>query len=290
MRRSDHVASGVSSTVPKRQLGMALRKRREKLGMERDVPAGVLDCSSSKIGRIEAGDVGVRASELRDLLNLYEVAGQERKDLETLGKQTRQRRKRTSYGTAIPDWFRKYVNLEEGATEIKSYDTELVPGLLQTEEYARALTLASPLPPPDDVDRLVQARMARQERITGDDPADMWVVLSEGALRRQIGGPDVLRRQLEHLRALAKKPNITIQISPFTEGAHAATGFSFALLQLPNSDGLDVVYLEDLTSAHYIDNDPAEQQRYAVIWSYLTRSVLPPKESARLLVTLMGEL
>lgn len=284
------MASGVSSTVPKRQLGMALRKRREKLGMDREVPAGVLDCSSSKIGRIEAGDVGVRASELRDLLNLYEVAGQERKDLEMLGKQTRQRRKRTSYGTAIPDWFRKYVNLEEGATEIKCYDTELVSGLFQTEEYAHALISASPLPSPGDVDRLVQARLARQELIIGDDPANMWVVLSEGALRRQVGGAEVMRRQLAHLRELAKRPNITIQISPFKQGAHAATGFGFTLLSLPNTEGLDVVYLEDMTGARYVDNDPAEQQRYAIIWNHLTRSVLSPDPSAKLLATMLKEL
>jgi hypothetical protein len=269
---------------------MALRERREALGLDRDVPAELLECSESKIGRIETGDVSVKASELRELLTLYKVTGQERTDLERLGAQARARRKRTTYGTAIPDWFRKYVNLEEGASEIRSYSTELVPGLFQIEDYARALTVASPLPPPGDVDRLVTARMARQERITGANPVHVWAVLSEAVLRREVGGPDVLHRQLEHLSELADQPNITIQISPFDQGAHAATGFSFTLLKLPNADGLDIVYLEDLTSARYVDNnDPEEQQRYGLVWNHLTRSALPPEVSTEMLTTLMGE-
>lgn len=278
-----------SSTVPKRQLGMALRKLREAKGMDREVPAGVLDCSASKIGRIETGDVSVKLAELRELLNLYEVTGQQREDLEQLGKQARARRKRTTYGTAIPDWFRKYVNLEEAATEIRSYEPEFVPGLFQIEDYARAVIQASPLVPPGDVDRLVEARMARHERVFGDEPAHVWTVMSEAVLLRQVGGPGVLRRQLEHLCELARRPNVTIQISLFSQGAHAAPGFSFFLLKLPNSDGLDIVYLEDLTSARYVDNDSAEQQRYGIVWNYLTRSALSPEESADLLDRLVHE-
>ena len=280
---------GTSSTVPKRQLGMALRKLREALGLDREVPAGVLECSPSKISKIEAGDVGVKASELRELLALYKVVGRERDDLLALGTQSRTRRKRTSYGTAIPDWFRKYVNLEEVATEVKSYDTELVPGLLQTEDYARAITLASPLPPSGDVDRLVDARMARQERLTGEDPVTVYAVLSEAVLHTQVGGPEVMRNQLRRLRDLGELPSITIQVCPFQTGAHSSTGFPFILLQLPNSNGQDVVYLEDLTTARYIDNDPMEQQKYAVVWSFLTKSALTPAKSLRLIDTIRGK-
>ncbi|HEX5402769.1 MAG TPA: helix-turn-helix transcriptional regulator [Pseudonocardiaceae bacterium] len=279
--------SSTSSTVPKRQLGMALRKHREALAMEREEPARLLDCSPSKIGRIENGDVGVKSSELRDLLGLYQVKGRERADLERLGQQSRQRRKRTTYGTALPDWFRRYVNLEEGATSVRTYDVELVPGLFQTEDYARAVTQASPLPAPADVDRLIAARMARQARVTGDDAPELHAVLSEGVLRTQVGGPDVMRAQLTKLREVARLPNVTIQICPFGAGAHAATGFPFTLLRLPNADGLDVVYLEDLTAARYIDNDPMEQQKYGLIWSYLIRAALSPAKSIKLVTTLM---
>lgn len=274
------------SAVPKRQLGVALRKLREGLGLDRDVPAATLECSPSKIGRIETGDVGVKASELRDLLDLYQVAGPQRADLLHLGTRSRLRHKRTSYGTAIPDWFRKYVSLEEEAIEKKTYDTELVTGLFQIEEYARAVIFASPLPPRDDVERLVQARMARQELISGPDPMRVWAVLNEGVLHRAIGGAAVLRRQLQRLRELADRPNITIQVIPFDRGAHAATGFTFTLLRLSTTETLDVVYLEDLTSARYVDNDVHEQQRYAIVWNQLTRAALTPVESANLLDTL----
>lgn len=265
---------------------MALRRHREARGVDRETAARTLDCSASKIGRIEAGVVGMKATELRELLNLYRVTGQEREDLERLRVQTRQRRKPTTYGTAIPDWFRRYVSLEEGATEVRTYAVEPVHGLFQTEDYARAITQASPLPAPGDVDRLVEARLARQARLTSDDPVHVHAVLAEGVLHTEVGGPEVMRAQLKRLVELADLPNITIQVCPFNHGAHAATGFPFTLLRLPNSEGLDVVYLEDQTSARYVDNDPDEQQKYGVIWNYLTRAALTPTESRKFLATL----
>lgn len=281
--------TSTSSTVPKRQLGAALRLLREAKGIERDAPARLLACSVAKIGRIETGDVAVKLAELRVLLDLYEVSSAQRADLEELATQARTRRKRTEYGRALPDWFRKYVNLEEVATEIRSYHTELVPGLCQTEEYALAVTTASPLAPREDINRLVAARAARQRRMFGDDPAHVWAVLSEGALHRRVGGHDVMRRQLVHLRELADRPNVTIQISPFAHGANPATGFSFLLLKLPDTDGLDIVYLEDLTSARYVDNDAEEQHSYTEVWTALSGSALSPTDSAELLDTLINQ-
>lgn len=272
--------------VAKRQLGQALRALRERARLDRAAAARVLDCSVGKIGKIELGEVGVRATELRVLLDLYEVSDPDRTDLELLGQQSRQRRRRTSYGPAVPDWFRRFASLEEVAAEIKSYQADVIPGVMQIEDYARALTMASPLRPPGDVDRLVAARLARQERLTGDDPVRMSVILGEAAVRNEIGGPDVLQRQLAHLRVLAERPNITIQVAPFSGGAHAASGFSFVLLKLA-SDSLDVVYLEDLTSARYIDNDAVEQQRYGIVWNALRLSAMTPDESTRLLDTLV---
>lgn len=281
--------SQTSSSVAKRQLGMVLRARREELGLERTDAATALQCSPSKISRIESGHVSVSPLELSALLDLLQVTGQRREDLERIGAQARARRKKTTYGPALPDWFRRYVSLEEGATELRSYEIELVPGLAQTEEYAREVTLASPLPAPGDVESLVQARMARQALLTtGDEPIKAWWVLSESVLRRVVGGREAHRAQLARLRALADLPNVTIQVSKFTQGAHAATGFQFTLLKLPNSD-LDVVYLEDATTARYIDNDLAEQQRYGLLWSHLTRSALSTEATKDLLDTLVQE-
>jgi transcriptional regulator with XRE-family HTH domain len=277
----------VSATVPKRQLGMRLRQLREQLGLEREEAAKALDCSPSKIGRIETGDVGVKSAELRVLLDLYHVTDdEERDDLARLAGQSRGRRKRTDYAKAIPDWFRKYINLEEGATQVKKYDTELITGLLQTEAYARAITRANPLHDPHDVDRLVRARLARQKYVF-DEHIELSVVMNEGVLHRAVGGPEVMREQLEHLVEMGRRDHVTIQVIPFERGAHAATGFAFSLLRLPNDDGLDVVYLEDLTSARYVDNDPEEQQRYGIIWSHLIRSASTPQATADFLTTLL---
>jgi uncharacterized protein DUF5753/helix-turn-helix protein len=286
MRQTVAMTGTPGTAVPKRQLGMALRRHREAQSLDRDAAAGALACSESKISRIEAGVVGMKATELRELLDLYQVTGKEREDLEQLRVQTSKRRKPTTYGTAVPDWFRRYVSLEEGATEIRIYAVEPIDGLLQTEDYARAVIEASTLPPPGDVDRLVAARMARQEALAAENPIQAHVVLAEGSLRAEIGGPDVMREQIRHLRKLADLPNVTLQIVPFRSGAHAATGFPFTLMRLPNSDGLDVVYLEDQTSARYYDNDPVEQQKYGVIWSHLTRSALTPAESKRFLTAM----
>ena len=286
MRQTVPVTGTTRTAVPKRQLGMALRRHREAQDIDRETAARALECSASKIGRIEAGVVGMKAAELRVLLDLYEVGGPERDDLEQLRSQTSRRRKPTTYGTAIPDWFRRYVSLEEGATEIRTYVVEPVPGMFQTEDYARAVIEASTLPPPGNVELLVAARMARQERLTGDDPLHIHAVLAEGVLHTEVGGRDVMRRQIERLRELADLPNVTIQVCPFRSGAHAATGFPFNLLRLPNSDGLDVVYLEDQTSARYIDNDPSEQQKYGVIWNHLIRSAQTPAASKKLLTKL----
>jgi transcriptional regulator with XRE-family HTH domain len=276
-----------SASVPKRQLGLALRRRREELGMDRDAASGLLECSVSKILRIESGDVGVKASELRDLLELYNFPPETRDDLLRLGTQSRVRRPRTDYGPALPDWFRKYLDLEQGASEIKSCGTELVTGLLQTEAYARALIEASPWPSPPDADLLVRARLARQERLL-EDEVPLWVVMSEGALRRQVGGEKVISEQLTHLRELARRPHITIQVLPFAAGAHAAIGFGFTLLGLPSANGLDVVYLEELTGARSIDNDVEDQQHYRTVWNHITRAALSPEQTIELLDSLSG--
>jgi len=283
------MSRGPSPNVPKRQLGVALRARREALKIEREAVAEVLDCSPSKIGRIEIGEVGVRSSELRDILDLLQFTGRERTDLELLGKETRKRRPRTTYGSAIPDWFRKYINLEEEASEIKIYDNELVTGMLQLPEYTHAVLSANPLIDPDDVDRLTQARIARQARLESDNPPQLWIVLNEAVLHREVGGPGVMRDQIRHLRTLSRRPNVTLQIIPFSVGAHAATGFPFTLLRFANDDGWETVYFESITTASYIDNKPDEQQKYSIVFSHVTRAALSAAASRKLMDTLLAE-
>ncbi|HVK21641.1 MAG TPA: helix-turn-helix transcriptional regulator [Actinokineospora sp.] len=284
------MASRPSPTVPKRQVGQALAAHRDAAGKSREDAADALECSVSKIGRIEHGQVSPSASDLRALLDLYGVADQQRHEIEDLARDARKRRPRTTYGKAIPNWFRRYVALEEAATEIRTYDEGLITGLLQTEDYARTLTTSSPLHNPADIEQIVKARTARQARLLNSNPPDLWAVMSEAAVRLVVGGPHVMRAQLGHLIELSSMPNVTVQIAPFDAGAHAATGFAFTLLSFPDS-GVDVVYLEDLTSASYLDkaNDP-QRQRYSMVWRHLTAAALSPNDSIRLVDTLRREL
>ncbi|GAB3481312.1 helix-turn-helix domain-containing protein [Amycolatopsis cihanbeyliensis] len=280
-----------SPTVRKRQLGLALADRRQQAGKTREDAAAALECSLSKISRIEHGDVGVRPIELRELLDLYGVGKDERGRVEELARLARQRRPRTTYGSAIPDWFRKFVNLEEVASEIRTYDSELVTGLLQTGDYARALIEATPLHRPEEIDRVLAAREARQRLITGDEPIRVWAVMSEGAVRRVVGGREVMAAQLEYLAELGRQPHITIQVVPFGAGAHPSTGFNFSLLRFPDDDGADIAYLEHLTGASYLDRDrPQEMKIYEITFNALSAAALPPADSLRLLDNVRQEL
>jgi hypothetical protein len=162
---------------------------------------------------------------------------------------------------------------------------------LQTEEYTRAITEANPLHAPADVDRLVRARAARQARLLGPDPPRLWVVISEAVLRLQVGGRDATVRQLEHIVEMAKLDHVTVQVASFAAGAHASSGFYFTLLQFADEVGVDVVYVEDLTSASYLDKpDDSQRQAYVLVWQHLTASALSPRESLRMVHTVRREL
>ena len=259
--------------------------------MTREQVAGVLECSPSKISWIENGHVGIRFAEFKALMDLFAVPVEQRPELEALARETRKRRPRTTYGRSIPEWFRRFVSLEESASEIRTYSGELVTGLLQTEEYARAITEANPLHAPNDVDRLVRARAARQERLLGADPPRLWVVMSEAVLRLQVGGRDAMVKQLEHIAEMAKLDHVTVQVTPFAAGAHASSGIEFILLQFADDVGVDVVYVEDLTSASYLDKpDDPQRQAYVLVWQHLTASALSPRESLRMVNTVRREL
>jgi hypothetical protein len=161
----------------------------------------------------------VRPLELRALLDFYGVKKEDRADIEELGRAAQLRRARTPYGSVIPHKFRRLFHLKETAVELQSYDPELVHGFAQTEAYARAVTVANPLHRPQDIDRLIQARLARQARLMVPAPPRLWLMLSEGAVRREVGGADVMRDQLKHLVKLGRRPNVTIQVVPFSAGA-----------------------------------------------------------------------
>jgi transcriptional regulator with XRE-family HTH domain len=246
---------GAGPTVLRILLGAQLRRLREERNVSREDAGYAIRSSESKISRMELGRVGFKERDVSDLLSLYGVDDPvERDALLSLAKEANQPGWWSKYGDILANWFQAYVGLEAAASLIRNYEVQFVPGLLQTEDYARAvILLANKGQPKEEIDRRVQLRMERQQLLSRTNPPRFWAIIDEAALRRPIGGPAVMRGQLEHLAKMAELPNITIQMIPFGFGGHAGAGGQFSLLRFPDQTMPDVVYVEQLTSALYLD-------------------------------------
>jgi transcriptional regulator with XRE-family HTH domain len=242
-------------TVLRILLGSQLRRLREERGIGRDDAGYAIRASGSKISRLELGRVSFKIRDVEDLLTLYGVTHAETRDaLLSLARQANTPGWWHKYGDVLPEWFQVYVGLEEAATLIRTYEVQFVPGLLQTEEYVRAIATAGyPGTPAEEVERRVSLRMTRQEHLTRPQGPRLWAVVDEAVLRRPIGGRDVMRGQIERLIEATKLPNVTLQVLPFRAGGHSAEAGAFTILRFPEPDLPDVVYLEQLTSALYLD-------------------------------------
>jgi transcriptional regulator with XRE-family HTH domain len=279
-----------SPTVRRRRLALELRRLREAAGLTCEEVAEHLECSASKISRVETGRVSVSPRDVRDMLELYRVPAEQREDLVQLARDSRQKGWWHAYSDTMLPQMATYVGLESAASEIRIYEVSLIPGLLQTEDYARAVIRAGMMnSPSEDVERRVRLRMARQPAATRDDPPKIWAVLDEAALRRRVGGAGLMRLQLEHLLAQAALPNIAIQVIPFAGGAHPAMGRPFIILVFPERVDTDVVYLEDLTSSLYVE-DIAEVDRYNVFFNHLRATALSFDDSAALIASVLKEM
>jgi transcriptional regulator with XRE-family HTH domain len=241
-------------TVQRLVLGGHLRRLREEAGMTTERAASSIRGSHSKISRMEHGRVGFKERDIADLLTLYGVgSGDEREALLNLAREASTPGWWQAYTDILPHWVEPYFGLEAAAASIREYELQFIPGLLQIEDYARAVIRLGNLPSEEEVIRRAQARMSRQEVLAREDAPKVWAVLDEGALRRVIGGPDVMRAQLEHLIELCEHPAVTLQILPFSAGAHRAMGGPFTILRYTEPDLRDVVFIEQLTSALYLD-------------------------------------
>lgn len=270
-------------TVRRRRLALELRRLREAASLTCEEVAEKLECSASKISRMETGQVPVSPRDVRDLLEIYGASPALRKNLTQLARDARQKGWWDVYKDAIEPHFATYLGLESAATEIRTYEVGLIPGLLQTKEYAEAVIDAGMLTGPrGDAGRLAELAAARQPMLRTADPPQFWAVLDEAAVRRQVGGPAVMARQLEHLLEMARLPHVQIQLIPFAGGAHPAMGRSFVILSFGDSTVTDVVYLEDLTSALYLE-DAAEVDRYNTSFDHLRAAALPFTDSAALI-------
>jgi transcriptional regulator with XRE-family HTH domain len=284
------MASEHSPTVRRRRLALELRRLREAARLTCEEVAEHLECSASKISRVETGRVSVSPRDVRDMLELYSVPAAQREGLVQLARDSRQKGWWHAFSDTMQPQFATYVGLESAASEIRIYEVSLIPGLLQTEDYARAVIRSGMMSSPsEDVERSVALRMARQPALTRDDPPKVWAVLDEAALRRRVGGSGLMRLQLEHLLDQAALPNVAVQVIPFGGGAHPAMGRPFIILVFPERVDTDVVYLEDLTSALYVE-DVAEVDRYNVFFNHLRATALSFDDSAALITSVLKEM
>lgn len=281
-----------SPTVRRRRLRYELRSLREQRGLTieqvQELSGG--DLRAPTISRWETGDRSIRPTDLRLLLDIYDIHGDQREALLTLARQAKERGWWQSYGSAVPDWFQVYVGLEAEVSSLHVYESELVHGLLQTAEYYRTFLQAAPAAgKEDEVERKIAVRLARQERLTGDDPPEYWAVLNEAVIRRVVGGADVMRKQLNHIAEIAKLPHVSVQVLPFGAGVHPAMDGAFRILGFPEPGDPDVVYLENQIGSLYLEESP-EIARYAQMFNHLIAKALDPDDSRRMIARVAREL
>ncbi|WP_028810331.1 helix-turn-helix domain-containing protein [Streptomyces flavidovirens] len=253
------------SVVRRILLGSQLRRLRESRGVTREAAGYSIRASESKISRMELGRVSFKARDVEDLLTLYGVTDQaERESLLSLAREANVAGWWHSYGDVLPGWFQTYIGLEGAASLIRIYEVQFVHGLLQTESYAHAVVSRGiPHASAAEIDRRVALRLERQKVLVSERAPHFHAVLDEAALRRPYGDRAVMRGQLQHLIEVSEQPNITLQVMPFSFGGHAGESGAFTMLQFPESDLSDLVYLEQLTSALYLDKreEVAQYQR-----------------------------
>jgi uncharacterized protein DUF5753/helix-turn-helix protein len=278
-------------TVRRMLVGVRLRRLRTEAGISREEAGEAIRASEWKIHRLENGQVGFKERDIVDLLRLYGVSDPgEIAAVVGMALEANQQGWWHDYGDVLPQWFRAYLDLEQAASLIRSYEGQFVPGLLQTEEYARAVMGGALEESPDDIQRRVDLRLARQEVLTSKDAPRLWTVVDEAALRRPIGGsPEVMRVQLERLIDATKLPNVTLQVLPFNAGAHPAMVGAFSLLRFSEEDLPDVVYLEYLTGAMYLEKREDVRQYLHVIESISVRAD-PPDRTPEILSGILKQL
>jgi transcriptional regulator with XRE-family HTH domain len=276
-------------TVLRILLGAQLRRLREARRITLEDAGRAIRASHSKISRLETGRVGFKDRDISDLLTLYGVTDEQERDaLRALARRANAPGWWHDYSDVLPPWFEAYVGLEEVATQIRAYEVQFVPGLLQTEDYARAVTLLGhDDAPPREIERRVGLRMARQAVLEKPDPPNVWAVVDEALLRRPVGSPAVMEGQLKHLTEMAQRPNVTIQVMPFQAGGHSAAGGPFSILRFAEPDLPDVVYLEQLTSALYLDK-PEVVDSYLRVMERVCMEAATPADSIDVITAILA--
>jgi transcriptional regulator with XRE-family HTH domain len=272
-------------------LGAQLRRLRESHGISRETAGYEIRASESKISRLELGRVGFKERDVADLLTLYGVTDEQERDaLLVLARQANTPGWWQKYGDVLPGWFQPYVGLEAAASVIRTYEVQFVPGLLQAPGYARAvIVVGHQSASPEEIDRRVTLRVARQQVLTRPDPVVLWAVVDEAVLRRPIGGAEVMRAQIEYLIEATKLPSVRLQVLPFRTGGHAAMGGSFTILRFRDPELPDLVYVEQLTGALFLDRRE-DVDHYAAANDVLCIAAEPASRTDEILKSILKEL
>ena len=278
-----------SPTARARRLRHELRRLREQAGLTHSEVAHRLEWSPSKLSRIENGQSRVNTGDVADLLDAYGITDQAtREALIQLAREARRRGWWTRYTDILGSGT--YIGLEAEASAIHTYESQFVPGLLQTEDYARAVITGGQVrPDPDTVERRVAARIARQELLTRPEPPEIWAILDEAVILRPVGGPAVMRAQLRRLTEVSTRPNatVTLQVLPLAVGAHPGMNGPFVILGFQNPKDPPMVHLETATDGLYLE-EPPDIERYTLRFSHLVARALGPNES-RAIITALAE-
>ena len=282
---------GGGSTVRRMQLGARLRALRRRAGLSREDAAYPIRASESKISRMELGRVGFKERDLADLMTLYGLDDpEERRRLLAFARDANSPSWWHAYGDVLDSWFQTYLDFEQAAELIRTYEIQFVPGLLQTEAYARAvISLGLDQSGPDEVNRRARLRMERKKLLQRPEPPKLWAVLDEAVLRRPIGGRAVLREQIAALLELTGSPDVQLQVMPFASGGHAASGGAFSVLRFPYQELSDIVYIEHLTGCLYLDKRE-EVDRYTAAIGRLFIEAAPLSETPAILRRILNEL
>ena len=278
-------------TVLRMILGSQLHRLREAAGVTPDQAAWELRASRSKISRMEHGRVRFKDRDVADLLTLYGITDEKlRARMLATAQDANAPGWWSKYGDLLPDWFEEYLGLEGAASVIRAFELQFVHGLFQTEAYARAVTLLGhKTAPAEEIDRQVSLRIKRQDILASPEPPQVWSVMDESVLRRPVGGRAVMRAQLDRLAEMARLPQVTIQVIPFGGGGHAAAGGSFTLLRFAEPELPDVVYIEQLTSALYLD-DRQDIDHYLEVMNDLSTEALTPDRTTQFIAEITREI
>ena len=277
-------------TVPRMMLGSQLHRLREAARITPDRAGYEIRASRSKISRMENGRVSFKERDVADLLSLYGITDEQVvAGMLSLARQANAPGWWSRYGDILADWFEAYLGLEAAASVVRTFELQFVHGLFQTEDYARAVTrLGYRAAPAEEIERRVSLRLNRQDLLTRPKPPQVWSIIDEGALRRPVGGRAVMRAQLNRLIEVAGLRHVTVQVVPFRRGGHAAAGGSFTVLRFGEADMPDVVYIEHLTSALYLDKRE-DVDHYMEVMNQLSTEALTPAETKRFLAEIIRE-